>query len=295
MTHPCTLADTLPLEDEAGDVVAKARSGLGLSHPTLAAELGVPVQALQAWEALAEAIPGNLAPILAERLDLKADALARLLAGNPGPGSLEEPADGWETCRFTLAPRDGAYSSNTWIVSHPERLEAWVIDPGYRPEVPLAWLRARGLTLKGILVTHGHRDHSGGAPWLAEQTGAPAWLHPADHELTAEGEDFAWQDPRRWQERAPFVTWSPGHTPGGCVWHVGIRTFVGDTMFASSIGRTFGGPANHSAHRDSVSRILGRGTDELILPGHGPASTVGRERECNPFSRWRDDSVRSWP
>ncbi|MEB3237239.1 MAG: MBL fold metallo-hydrolase [Candidatus Sericytochromatia bacterium] len=290
MQEPGTLADVLPLEDEAGDILAKARSGLGMERPELASALGVPESVIIAWEALTVPIPADHAERLARLLDLRPGAFTALATGTWQPEPVDEPEDGWQTLRFTLSATPGGYTSNTWIVIHPDRQAAWLVDPGFRPEVPEAWLRRHGVVLRGILVTHGHRDHVGGARWLAQETGTDVWLHPADHALAqSSGADGPFHDPRDLRHAEVGLLATPGHTAGGTTWRIGDRLFPGDTMFAASLGRTFGGPADHPEHRRSLHLLLEQPPETLLLPGHGPATTAARERMRNPFAPARPD------
>ena len=287
MQRPSSLADTLPLEDEAGDVLAKARFGLGLDVAEVAVRTGAGPDRIEAWERLEEPVDLSLLDRLARALDLGPDALRELACPTMPLAAPTEPEDGWETLRFTLSAHPGGYASNTWIVRHRTRSEAWLVDPGFHPEIPARWLADQGIRLGGILVTHGHADHSGGARWLARHTGATAWLDPADLGLVPGGPlqgEPSFRTPEDLRHPDIRILRTPGHTPGGTTWAIGQRLFVGDTMFASSLGRTFGGPDDHPGHRASLARILSEAPETVLCPGHGPATTVGRERAFNPFA-----------
>lgn len=181
---------------------------------------------------------------------------------------------------------------------------AWV-DPGGSPERLISIARDKGVTLTQLLLTHGHLDHVGAARELAEQLGIPI-VGPA------RGDDF-WLDqlpiqaqmfgaarvepftPDRWLaegdkvqvgEQTLDVYHCPGHTPGHIVFHhpESQLAWVGDVLFAGSIGRTDFPQGNHQELLDSIrTKLWPLGDETRFIPGHGPMSTFGQERRSNPY------------
>ena len=165
-------------------------------------------------------------------------------------------------------------------------------------------LRQTGVTIEKILLTHGHIDHCGSAGIFAEELGVPIEGPHADDlfwiERLAEdgarygvtGKPFT---PDRWLndgdtvavgELAFDVRHCPGHTPGHVVFHhrESKLAIVGDVLFQGSIGRTDFPRGNHQHLLDSITqRLWPMGNDTAFVPGHGPMSSFGRERETNPF------------
>ena len=182
---------------------------------------------------------------------------------------------------------------------------AALIDPGGELPRLRAAVAERGLDLQAIWLTHAHIDHAGGAGQLARETGLPIvgphrgdqfWIDALAQQAQlfrfAPAEAFV---PTRWLEDSDTVTLGdesltvrhcPGHTPGHVVFHhagSGVA-FVGDVLFAGSIGRTGFPGGNHAQLIDSIrTRLWPIGDDTVFVPGHGPESTFGTERRTNPF------------
>ncbi len=182
----------------------------------------------------------------------------------------------------------GPFQANCYIVGHPETREGLVIDPGGDVHRIVTELGRAQVRLLYILITHGHVDHTAGAPDLARITGAPVLIHPLDaqgldfrpHGSLTEGQEI------RLGSYTISVIHTPGHSPGGVCFHAPGAVFTGDTLFAGSIGRTDFPGGNHDLLVEGVStKIFTLGDDLRVYPGHGPASTIGRERLTNPFFR----------
>ena len=145
-----------------------------------------------------------------------------------------------------------------------------------------------GLTIRYILLTHGHFDHTGGVGELKNITGAPVWIHPLDARGTNVQHDGDLSDGQeiRLGTYSISVIHTPGHSPGGVCFHAPGAVFTGDTLFAGSIGRTdFPGGDHDQLIRGVANKIFPLGDDLRVYPGHGPTSTIGRERMYNPFFR----------
>jgi len=198
-----------------------------------------------------------------------------------------------------------AFQQNASIVWCPETLKAVVIDPGGDLPRLLAAVAERGLALEQIWLTHAHIDHAGGAGQLAREQGLPIiGPHPGDQYwidgLVQQAAMFGLPraeafTPARWLADGDTVSVGhctlnvrhcPGHTPGHVVFHSpeAKRAFVGDVLFAGSIGRTDFPGGDHATLIASITeRLWPMGDDTVFIPGHGPESTFGRERRTNPF------------
>lgn len=200
-----------------------------------------------------------------------------------------------------------AFAQNASIVYCTETMDAAVIDPG--GDLPeLQQLAAQlGVTLKAIWLTHAHIDHAGGAGELAETLNVPIiGPHPGDQfwidGLPQQSAMFGFPPaqhftPTRWLADGDTVQIGqctlqvrhcPGHTPGHVVFYSAEaqRAFVGDVLFAGSIGRTDFPQGDHDQLLDSIrTKLWPMGDETVFIPGHGPESTIGRERRTNPFVR----------
>jgi hydroxyacylglutathione hydrolase len=200
----------------------------------------------------------------------------------------------------------GPLQCNCTIVGDEQAGEAIVIDPGDEVARIHRRLTELGLKLKQILVTHAHIDHVGGALELKRLTGAPilfnendlpllkmmdtqaGWLGVATPE-TAPPDDPLSDGLSVGLESCPAqVLHTPGHTQGSiCLHFAPLKLLIaGDTLFAGSIGRTDLPGGNFDQIIDSIeSRLLSLADETRVLPGHGPATTIGQERKSNPFLR----------
>ena len=195
------------------------------------------------------------------------------------------------------------FESNCWILGCSETEEAVVIDPGDAAGI-LQTFKTHQFTVKYLIHTHGHIDHVSATAAIQRQTGAPVFLHEADQilldNLTLQGTMFGLTAPPaptvdkyicegdeiNWGQHTLSVIDTPGHSPGGvCLNLEGEQIlFAGDTLFQGSIGRTdlWGGDSEQLL--DSIQEKLWRLDDDTIVcPGHGPRTTIGREKRENPF------------
>ena len=200
----------------------------------------------------------------------------------------------------------GPLACNCTILGDEQAQEAIVIDPGDEVGRIQRRLNELGLKLKQILVTHAHIDHVGGALKLKRLTGAPIFMNESDLPLLKMMEQQAGWLGVPTPETAPpdesltdglsvglesspaTVLHTPGHTQGSvCLHFVSLKLLVaGDTLFAGSIGRTDLPGGNFAQIVDSIhSRLLALPDETKVLPGHGPATTIGEERRNNPFLR----------
>jgi glyoxylase-like metal-dependent hydrolase (beta-lactamase superfamily II) len=212
----------------------------------------------------------------------------------------------------------GMLQCNCSILGDPETREAVVLDPGDEVDRILAVLAKHRLKVIAIVSTHTHIDHVGGLAKLHDVTGAPVFMHRDDLDLyrhldlqaqwlgvptpeTTGVESFLRDgDTVRWGGYEARVLHTPGHTPGSISLYMpdevassaaahparAPRLFAGDTLFAGSIGRTdLWGGSMKEIMKSLRGKLLVLPGETIVFPGHGPTTTIGAERETNPFLR----------
>jgi glyoxylase-like metal-dependent hydrolase (beta-lactamase superfamily II) len=196
----------------------------------------------------------------------------------------------------------GLFQENTFLVREAGGAGAILVDPGDEAARIARMVAANGWEPQAIVNTHAHLDHVGAVQDLKERYGIPFFLHEADAELLAAVPDharfFGVPVPRvptvdrylqegetlRFGKLAVHVIHTPGHTPGGVSLHVGGRLFAGDTLFFDSIGRTDLPGGDHETLLRSIrERLLALPDETIVHSGHGPDTTIGRERRSNPY------------
>jgi glyoxylase-like metal-dependent hydrolase (beta-lactamase superfamily II) len=192
------------------------------------------------------------------------------------------------------------YGTNCWLLAPEDSDDAVVVDPGFEPDRVHAMLAAAARRPAAVVLTHAHADHAGSAGVFAEEL--PVWIHTEDA--------LAFEDHERWGPGYPMALepvmdlrtfddgdtlslaglrlvamHTPGHTPGSSIFRIDGEGAVlsGDLVFAGTIGRSDFSNSDPEAMQRSLSRFLGLPDELLVLPGHGPRTTVERERAANPF------------
>jgi hydroxyacylglutathione hydrolase len=276
----------MPLEDDFSDILKKARTGLKLSIGDVARLTGLPgadVTALERGDQLRDRAELRA---VSKALGLRLSALEEIVLEKWMPRPLPL-TPGIETVQGDIS----GYAVKGYVVH--DHGEAVLVDTAYNAEMMLEILEARRLRLIGVCLTHGHTDHADGIQHILNRWPVPVYLGPEDLTL------LRWRPSER-QLAQPIhggkirvgrleiqSLATPGHTPGGMCYRVempwGPVSFVGDTLFAGSIGRS--NPAQlYQTHLESVHRhVLSLPQDCLLLPGHGPGTTVQEELEHNPF------------
>ncbi|HKK28327.1 MAG TPA: MBL fold metallo-hydrolase [Gemmatimonadota bacterium] len=196
----------------------------------------------------------------------------------------------------------GPIQANGYVALREDGRTAAVIDPGAEPESVIAALDECGAEPEAILLTHAHLDHVGGVAGVRRRWDVPIYLHPADRDLydaalqqaAAFGLEIEEPPPpdRELEDGQVLelagleleVRHAPGHSPGGVVFCTPGHAFVGDCVFAGSVGRVDlpGGDAG-TLLASIRGKILSLPDETVLWPGHGPETTVGREAETNPF------------
>lgn len=199
----------------------------------------------------------------------------------------------------------GPWQTNCYVLHRADRADCWVIDAGFEPEPMIAAIQEAGLTPRRLILTHAHLDHIAGVNALRDiWPDLPIDLHETERDFPTEPELnlAAWAGLNITAPRADRllsggevldldgitfeVRHTPGHSPGGITLYNAEHAvaIVGDTLFAGGIGRydfpTSDGPTLMRSIREELLTL----PDETsVYPGHGPATTIGRERQSNPF------------
>lgn len=198
----------------------------------------------------------------------------------------------------------GPLQMNAVLVTAPAAGQAVLVDPGDEPERLIAWVRGSGCRLVALVATHGHFDHVGAAAAVGEAFGLPLRCHPDDvpmiRQMPLIQESYGFPatpvpalqpdlvDGARialgagWLE----VTHIPGHARGQVMFRLPGVALVGDCLFAGSVGRTDLPGGDYPTLEKSIrERIYALPDETIVVCGHGPDTTVGRERATNPFVR----------
>ena len=182
----------------------------------------------------------------------------------------------------------GPYQSNCYILGCNKTNEGVVIDPGEEVIRIVNEISGNGLRILHILITHGHVDHIGAAAELKKITKAPVLIHSLDAPGLGFPADGHLHEGQKIEVGSYTITaiHTPGHSPGGMCFSAPGAVFTGDTLFAGSIGRTdFAGGNHHQLIQGVIKKIFPLGDNIRVYPGHGPTTTIGRERLTNPFFR----------
>lgn len=208
--------------------------------------------------------------------------------GGPTATRLVDAGDAQvEIRKLSVGPMD----NNAYVLRDADSVQALLIDAAAEPRRLLAELE--DLDIVGIVTTHGHRDHWQALDAVADATGAPVFLHPADRDMVARPADREALDGQRIRFGGAEVALlhTPGHTPGSVCLLLGEEhLFTGDTLFPGGPGRTTSPEAFQQVMESIEGRLFGPLADETwVYPGHGDDTTLGAERPSLP--EWR---ARGW-
>ena len=195
----------------------------------------------------------------------------------------------------------GAFQENCYLLTDTDAGVSVLVDPGAEPDRLIDAVERSGTALGAIWLTHAHLDHIGAIAGLRRRWDVPVYLHPFDEPLYRMATRQALLYGVEFEQPPPTdhplgdgdvlqigalrftVLHAPGHAPGHVVFHGHGLAFVGDCLFAGSIGRTDLPLSNPKDLAESLDRIAALPYDTTVYPGHGPATTIGAEARTNPF------------
>lgn len=195
----------------------------------------------------------------------------------------------------------GPLEENAYVVVDETTRRAIVIDPGDEAERILGTVRDERAELDAIWLTHAHMDHVGAIGAIVRETKVPIHVHPRERPIYDSAAQHAMVFGLRIEQPPPpnrelaegdalhvgtlrfSVMHVPGHAPGHVIIHGNGVAFVGDCLFAGSIGRTDLPLADGRQLERSLDRICALPDETIVYPGHGPATSIGREKRTNPF------------
>ena len=270
------------LEDEFGDIIGKARRGQNLSHSQIANASGITEADLARMEQYTLKPTETQVFRLAEILNLDGAKLLDIATETWEPDPPQQINDSpYEV--ITISAPVGGWPVNAYLLICKATNNAAIIDTAAHPDLILEQIDAHNVNPASILLTHAHSDHTDGLPKIQTATGCETYIHENEPKPRSETRlrEVAHGDTLTVGELTVSVVNTPGHTPGGCSFitqHVG---FVGDAIFAGSVG----GP-NISLQDEIESvrdNLLSLPDTVRLFPGHGPSTTVGEEKLHNPF------------
>ncbi len=277
------------LEDEFGDIIKKARYGLGKTIDGVGEKVGISSTLLQSFESYEEYPNKELAYKLGMELGLEPESLWESVRESWFPQSppLVNGIIHAGVCIKVLT-FDYAYS-NCYLIADTNTRDTVIVDPGGPYNVILKALEEEEWRPVGIMATHGHKDHIASLELIATGCKVPVIGNPVELDFQSL---HGISDERiiRLGTLEIEVWQMPGHTPGHLGFLISDVALVGDTLFAGSLGRSYEGPKYYRILLESAERLLGLPPNTILLPGHGPITSVREETEHNPFFIDRGDA-----
>ena len=274
--------ERIPLEDTFGDILRKSMRGVGVSTEQLARATQITADSIERWLKDDGTANDDQARAVATVLRLDGPKLADSAAARWEPPPVERD----DIRRHAQLPQP----SNGYIFFLDKGRRAALVDPAGVPANLLRILRDGDYHLQYILITHKHEDHCDAtAPVAAAFPGAQIVMHELDVRAIGSLADKALRV--RDGETVPFgdastirMLHTPGHTDGSSCYIFRDAVFSGDTLFAASVGGAFGDASTYDDILNSVRSKLFKLPDEtVVMPGHGPPTTISLEKSHNPF------------
>jgi glyoxylase-like metal-dependent hydrolase (beta-lactamase superfamily II) len=272
----------LPLEDTFGDILKKAMRGTGVAGAQLSGATGIPAEKIDQWLQDEGAATGEEARAVAAILQLDGGKLADSAAARWYPPAIERP----DVRRHPQDPQP----SNGYVFFLEEGRRAALVDPAGVPQNLLRVLCEGDYHLQYVLITHKHLDHCDATGDVARAfPQAQIVMHSLDVQaigplaksalLLRDGETLPFGD-----DASIRMLHTPGHTDGSSSFLFRGALFSGDTLFAASVGGAYGDKSTYRDILNSVrSKFFTLPDDTVVMPGHGPPSTIALEKQHNPF------------
>ena len=270
------------LEDEFGDIIGKARRGQNLSPSQIATATGITETELARMEQYTLKPTETQVHRLAEVLNLDGTKLLDIATEQWEPEPPQQMSDS-DLEVITISAPVGGWPVNAYLLICQTTNDTAIIDTAAHPDLILEQIDAHNVNPTAILLTHAHSDHTDGLPKIQTATGCDTYIHTNEPKPQSETRlrEVAHGDTLTVGELTVSVVNTPGHTPGGCSFIAQKVAFVGDAIFAGSVG---GPNISLQDEIDSVrDNLLSLPDAVRLFPGHGPSTTVGEEKLHNPF------------
>ena len=270
------------LEDEFGDIIGKARRGQNMSQSQTATAVGITESELARMEQYTLKPTEAQVFRLAEILNLDGAKLLDIATEQWEPESAAQTSDA-NLEVVTISAPVGGWPVNAYLLICQATDDTAIIDTAAHPDLILEQLDARNVNPTAILLTHAHSDHTDGLTQLQTATGCETYIHKNEPKPRSNKtlREVSHGDVLSVGELMVTVVNTPGHTTGGCSFLTQSAAFVGDAIFAGSVGGpNISLPDEINSVRDN---LLSLPDAVRLFPGHGPSTTVGEEKLHNPF------------
>ena len=270
------------LEDEFGDIIAKAWRGLGLTVSQVATETGITTKNISRMENYTRKPSRDEVDQIATTLQLDSDKLNAIATESWSPNTIATRYDPALEV-VTVTAKVGGYPVHAYLLICMETREAAIIDTAANPKAIMKRISEINMDPKLILLTHAHGDHANGLMDLEDAFDCPTWIHANEPKPRSKND-------LRLLKHGDVVSVgnlkvttldTPGHTLGGCSFYVRSTVIVGDALFAGSVGNA---SISYEKLLSNVQEnLLSLPNQTVLFPGHGPATTVEEEKNHNPF------------